>query len=87
MFREGKALIIVKFHKADLVTCSHSREGKTPCYSGINMVYWKCAFYFQGLRDLPSHTQNPKASFFDNPRRYDSDEDISDRTSSEPLLK
>lgn len=38
------------------------------------------------LRDLPSHTQNPKASFFDNPRRYDSDEDISGRTTTEPLL-
>ncbi|XP_052767268.1 G protein-coupled receptor 137Ba-like isoform X2 [Mya arenaria] len=31
----------------------------------------------KGLNDLPSHTQNTRAYFFDNPRRYDSDDDIS----------
>ena len=27
-----------ELHKIDLVICSHSREGKTPSYSQINMV-------------------------------------------------
>ena len=31
--------IIAKFHWTYLVNCSHSREGKTPSYSQINMVY------------------------------------------------
>ena len=38
LFRKGKNLIITKFHRTDLVICSHSREGKIPSYSQINMV-------------------------------------------------
>ena len=37
-FRKGKTHIIAKFHKTDLIICSHSREWKTPSYSRINMV-------------------------------------------------
>ena len=36
LFRKGKTHIIVKFHRTDLLTCSHSREGKTPSSSHIN---------------------------------------------------
>ena len=39
LLRKGKILIIAKFHRTDLVTFSHSREGKTPSYSRINMVH------------------------------------------------
>ena len=35
LFRKGKTSIIAKFHRTDLVICSHSREGKTPSYSRI----------------------------------------------------
>ena len=35
---KGKTGIIAKFHRTDLVICSHSREGRTPSYSQINMV-------------------------------------------------
>ena len=38
LFRKGKTLIIAKFHRTDLVICSHSREGKTLSYSQINTV-------------------------------------------------
>ena len=31
--RKGETGIIAKFHRTDLVICSHSREGKTPSYS------------------------------------------------------
>ena len=34
-----KSCIIAKFHRTDLVICSQSREGKTPSYSQINMVF------------------------------------------------
>ena len=35
---KGKIRIIAKFQRTVLVICSHSREGKTPAYSQINMV-------------------------------------------------
>ena len=35
---EVKTCVIAKFHRTDIVTCSHSREGKTPSDSQINMV-------------------------------------------------
>ena len=35
---KGKTCIIAKFHRIDLVVCSHFREGKTPSYSQINTV-------------------------------------------------
>ena len=38
LFRKGKTCIIAKFHRTDLVICSHSRERKTPSYSRINTV-------------------------------------------------
>ena len=38
LFRKVKTLIIAKFHGTDLVIGSHSREGKTPYYSQINLV-------------------------------------------------
>ena len=38
MFKKGKTCIITKLHRTDLVICSHSREGKPPPYSRINMV-------------------------------------------------
>ena len=38
MFKKGKTHIIAKFLWTDLGICSHSREGKTPSYSLINMV-------------------------------------------------
>ena len=41
LFRKGKTCIIAKFHRTDLVFFSHSRDGKTPSYSCINMV---CTF-------------------------------------------
>ena len=37
-FPKGKTNILAKFHRTDLVICSHSREGKTPFYSQITMV-------------------------------------------------
>ena len=30
---------MVKFHRTDIVICSHSREGKTLSYSRINTAY------------------------------------------------
>ena len=38
LFRKGKIGIIAKFHRTDLVICSHSRGTKPPSYSQINMV-------------------------------------------------
>ena len=38
LFRKSKTHIIAKFHGADLAICSHSKVGKTPSYSQINMV-------------------------------------------------
>ena len=38
LFRKGKTHIIAKFHRTDLVICSHSREEKTLSYSKINMA-------------------------------------------------
>ena len=38
LFRKGQTRIIAKFPRADLVICSHSREGETPSYNQINMV-------------------------------------------------
>ena len=37
-FGKVKLVIIAKFQRTDLVICSHSGEGKTPSYSGINMI-------------------------------------------------
>ena len=34
----GRVKFIVKFHRTDLVICSHSREGKTLSNSQINTV-------------------------------------------------
>ena len=39
LFWKGKTRIMVKFHRTDVVICSHSREGKTLSYSQINTVY------------------------------------------------
>ena len=36
--RRVETCFIAKFHRTDLVIFSHSREGKTPSYSQINMV-------------------------------------------------
>ena len=36
LFRKGKTQFIAKFHRTDLVICSHSREGKTLSHSQIN---------------------------------------------------
>ena len=36
----SKTSVLAKFHRADLVICSHSREGKTTSYSQINTVVW-----------------------------------------------
>ena len=38
LFRKGKTRIIAKFHRTDLVICSHSRNRKTLSYSQINTV-------------------------------------------------
>ena len=38
LFRKGKTRIKAKFHRTDLVICSHSRKGKTSSYSQINTV-------------------------------------------------
>ena len=35
---KGKTCTTTKFHRTDLVTCSHSRERTTPSYSQINTV-------------------------------------------------
>ena len=34
----GRVKFIAKFHRTDLVICSHSKEGTTPSYSRINTV-------------------------------------------------
>ena len=39
LFRKGKTRNIAKFHRTDLVTFSHSREGKTQAYNQVNTVY------------------------------------------------
>ena len=36
---KGKIRIIAKFHRTDLVICSHSRERKPPSYSRRNTVF------------------------------------------------
>ena len=38
LFRKDKTHITAKLHRTDLIICTHSREGKTPSYSQINMV-------------------------------------------------
>ena len=38
LVRKGKTCIIANFHKTDVVICSHSREGKTLSYRGINTL-------------------------------------------------
>ena len=38
LFRKSKTRIIAKFHRTDLVFCSHSRERKIPSYSQINTM-------------------------------------------------
>ena len=38
-FWKGRTLIIAKFHRTDLLICSHSGEGKTLSYSRINMAF------------------------------------------------
>ena len=38
LFRKGNIRIIAKFHRTDLVICSHSRERKPPSYSRRNTV-------------------------------------------------
>ena len=40
----GRVKLIAKFHRTDLVICSHSREGKTPSYSRINMANFSLVF-------------------------------------------
>ena len=45
LFRKGKALIIAKICRTDLVICSHSSEVQTPSYSQINTVT-----HFTGVR-------------------------------------
>ena len=35
---KGKTHTTAKFHRTNLVICSHSKEGKTLSYSQINMV-------------------------------------------------
>ena len=35
-FRKGKTCIIAKFHKTDLVTCSHSRERRSRYLIGLS---------------------------------------------------
>ena len=42
LFRKGKTRIIAKCLRADLVICSHSREGETPSYNQINTVMHFC---------------------------------------------
>ena len=42
LFKKGRICIIGKFHRTDIVICSHSddsREGKTLSYSQINTVF------------------------------------------------
>ena len=41
----GRVKLIAKFHGADLVIFSHSREGKPPFYSQTNMVPQVCSLY------------------------------------------
>ena len=48
--RNRKTCILTKFHRTDLVICSHSREGKTPSYSRINT--------------LPIHMNNVTCHYF-----------------------
>ena len=38
LLRKGKTWIIAKFHRANLLICSHSREGQTQSYSQRNTV-------------------------------------------------
>ena len=38
--RRVKLVIIAKFHRTDLIICSHSREGKTLSNSRINIVLY-----------------------------------------------
>ena len=44
LFKKGKIGIVKKFHRTDLVICSHPREGKTPSYSQINTVNARSSF-------------------------------------------
>ena len=38
LFWKGKIHFTAKFHRTDLVICSHTREGKTPSCVQINIV-------------------------------------------------
>ena len=51
----GRLKLIAKFHRTDLVICIQSREGKTPSYSQINMVFnngLQCILMMSILRKL-----------------------------------
>ena len=53
---KGKIRIIAKFHRTDLVICSHFRERKPPSYSQRNTVYMPHThspeFFFRGWRGV-----------------------------------
>ena len=44
LFRKGKTRIIAKFHRNDLVICSHSRERKIPSFSQICTIHCDILF-------------------------------------------
>ncbi|WAR18442.1 G137B-like protein [Mya arenaria] len=70
------AASVVLEAKADFVQLD---KGYAYASFAVVLFVWEILpmFIVIGLNDLPSHTQNTRAYFFDNPRRYDSDDDIS----------
>ena len=46
LFRKSTIHIIAKFHRTDLVICSHSREGK-PCLIAEKIWYTVCTLFFE----------------------------------------
>ena len=75
---KGKIRIIAKFHRTDLVICSHSRERKPPSYSRRNTVYFRtllaCHVSYYHIvwgnetRFLQNQSQKFRSILYDGPR-------------------
>ena len=59
---KGKIRIIAKFHRTDLVICSHSRERKPPSYSRRNTVHYDPLRFTRGL--FSKNTKNVNINFY-----------------------
>ena len=65
LFRNGKTHITAKFHRTDLVICSHNKEGKTLSYNQIDTVFYLFSgsnYYVRILSTIDRELLKPSAS-------------------------